>query len=407
MTDLARARDLALASASDLARTLASEFDHAITLVVNLANAHDLASTRELASALAHASDLALTSASDLARALARASTNDLVGALASARVLASALASDLACALTKVSFITIELARIPDHPYKTDFILFRRGITGKGRTIAIIDFDQDPTISHDLHVFDQYYGLPDPTLNIFTPEGTPSQLDAFTAIETTLDVEYAHVIAPDATINLVLVPWVSVTDIQKAVAFVVDNNLGDVLSQSYGLSETSLDLTFVQAVHQSFVQATKKRITLFAASGDTGAAVVEESMINRARVQIVYGQGVLYPASDPLMMSVGGTTLYVNSEGQYMAETAWNNSSSSSPLATHNDTGGGFSDLFPQPAYQNHIPGIGHYRVVTATGCGVLLNVTNVFINATNHHFSSGECLLAASRISGQRTKL
>ncbi len=137
MTDLARARDLALASASDLARTLAGEFDLAITLVVNLANAHDLASARDLARALAHASDLALTSASDLARALARASTNDLVAALASARALASDLAlasalasdfaraSDLACALTKVSFMTIELARIPGHPHKTDFIFF------------------------------------------------------------------------------------------------------------------------------------------------------------------------------------------------------------------------------------------------------------------------------------------
>ena len=240
---------------------------------------------------------------------------------------------------------------------------LLSQGITGKGRTIAIIDLNQAPTIRHDLHVFDQYFGLPDPILNIFTPEQTDMPTDTYTAAETSLDVEVAHAIAPDATINLVLVPFRTFADIpniQKATTFVVNNNLGDVLSQSYGLGE-SADPTFVQALHQSFIQATKKNITLLAASGDTGAAVITGIKGN----QVAYGKGVEYPASDPLVTSVGGTNLYVNAEGKYSGERAWNDSSSSSPLGTHNATGGGFSDVFPRPVYQNDIPGIGQYRGV------------------------------------------
>lgn len=258
---------------------------------------------------------------------------------------------------------------------------LLNAGITGKGRTIAIIDFNQDPTIKHDLHVFDQYFGLPDPILNIFPRETTAMPINPSYAAETTLDVELAHAIAPGATINLILSTG-QAEDVAKATAFVVDNNLGDVLSQSYGLGETD-NPAFVQALHQSFLQATKKNITLLASSGDTGAAVV--TAINRnGKIEQFARLGVAYPESDPLVTSVGGTTLYVNAKGQYRTETAWNNSSYFSPLGTYNATGGGFSAFFPQPAYQNNIPGIGHYRgvpdvsynafsnaIITCSSCG------------------------------------
>jgi subtilase family serine protease len=235
---------------------------------------------------------------------------------------------------------------------------LFSQGITGKGRTIAIIGFGLDPTIKHDLHLFDQYYGLPDPIINVFMPEGELLSLDNLFATETTLDVEMAHAIAPDATINLVLIPN-TFSALVNATAYVINNNLGDVLSQSYGVYETA-NPAFVQAMHQLFVQATQKHITLLAASGDTGAAIVRADPKMEG---IVAELGVLYPESDPFVTSVGGTTLSLNAEGKYETETAWNNSSSSSPLGAKNATGGGFSVVFPRPGYQDRILGIGGSR--------------------------------------------
>src|SRR6266568_2682769 len=87
---------------------------------------------------------------------------------------------------------------------------LIAKGITGKGRIITIIDAFQDPTIRTDLHLFDTLFGLKDPQLNIIAPFGLtkfnpkdPAQTGF--AGEIALDVEWAHAIAPGATIDLVL----------------------------------------------------------------------------------------------------------------------------------------------------------------------------------------------------------
>src|SRR5262249_17146372 len=84
---------------------------------------------------------------------------------------------------------------------------LLNRGINGSGRTIVIVDAFGSPTIGQDLHIFDQVWGLPDPTLNVVAPDGIgtsdPENLLGW-AVETSLDVQWAHVIAPNAAIDLV-----------------------------------------------------------------------------------------------------------------------------------------------------------------------------------------------------------
>src|SRR5260370_3703223 len=81
---------------------------------------------------------------------------------------------------------------------------LLAKQITGQGSTITIIDAYGSPTIRQDLKKFDSAWGLPDPQLSIVTPFGQ-SGSDSIWASETSLDVEWAHVMAPDAAINLVL----------------------------------------------------------------------------------------------------------------------------------------------------------------------------------------------------------
>ncbi|HWE61855.1 MAG TPA: S53 family peptidase, partial [Chloroflexota bacterium] len=235
---------------------------------------------------------------------------------------------------------------------------LLNRGITGKGRTIVIVDAFQSPTITQDLATFDTLFGLSAATLNIIAPDGlTPfdqSSADQTSwAGEITLDVEWAHAVAPDATIDLVLAKSDQDADILSATTYAVDHNLGDVLSQSFGEAEICAGPTILAREHQLFQQATARRITLFASSGDQGAALPTCDGSS-------YALSVSTPASDPYVTGVGGTILDANgTTGAYIGETAWNEPAFSAA------SGGGFSTIYPKPFYQYGTPGIGRYRGV------------------------------------------
>ena len=130
---------------------------------------------------------------------------------------------------------------------------LYNAGLIGAGRTIVIVDSFGSPTIEHDLHVFDSTFGLPDPpSFKIIQPAGPVPPFDpsAFNGDEvgwgqeTSLDVEWSHAIAPGANILLVETPTDETEGVQgfpemiKAENFVIDHNLGDVISQSFGATE-------------------------------------------------------------------------------------------------------------------------------------------------------------------------
>jgi len=236
---------------------------------------------------------------------------------------------------------------------------LINNGITGKGRIITIIDAFQDPTVRSDLHAFDQVFGLNDPALNIIAPFG----LNAFNAHDAAqvgfageigLDVEWAHAIAPGATIDLVLAHVQSETArgeidaLLQATGYVVNNDLGSVISQSFGVGEGCLTTASLQSFHQIFQKARAQSQTVFAAAGDSGAAAVQ---CNANGVATSAVQGVNYPASDPLVTSVGGTTLLASPSGAYISETAWNESQQGDGA-----TGGGVSKVFALPAFQQNI---------------------------------------------------
>lgn len=236
---------------------------------------------------------------------------------------------------------------------------LLSAGTDGTGETITIIDAFQDPTVQTDLQQFDQLFGLPDPTLNIITPFGlTPFNANdpAQTGFagEIGLDVEWAHAIAPGATIDLVLANVQQETlqgelgALLQATQYAVQNKVGDVISQSFGASESCVGAATIQQEHQIFAQAQAQGQTVFASAGDTGAAAVQCDANGNP---ITLAQGVNYPASDPLVTSVGGTTLQASQAGQYISETAWNESQQGDGA-----TGGGFSAVFPQPAFQQGI---------------------------------------------------
>lgn len=239
---------------------------------------------------------------------------------------------------------------------------LLKAGITGKGRTIVLIEGSTSPTLTADVHLYDALYGLKDPKINVIAPFGVPA-FDPNAYVETALDVEMAHSIAPDATLDLVLgdtsqaqSPGEFDSILLRVTKYAVDNNLGDVISQSFGVGESCVGTAYLQAEQQVFQEAREKQITVLASAGDEG-----DLALSCIGSQITLAKGVNVPAADPFATAVGGTTLDADvNTGKYNSETTWNEWNNGTGA-----TGGGFSSVFKRPAYQDGIPGIGAFRGV------------------------------------------
>jgi len=207
---------------------------------------------------------------------------------------------------------------------------LYARGINGTGTRIAIIDAFGNPTMSKDLSSFNTQTGLPAAALNIYYPDGVPAKRDSGWAVETALDVEWAHAIAPAATIDLVVAYDSGLGHVYDAISYVATHLTNETsLSMSFGLSESQYPKTgglTISSTHQLFVTITSHGTTPFASSGDDGASTC---------------CNVSYPASDSLVVGVGGTTLNLDSSANYLSETTWSGS------------GAGSSTVFAKPSWQ------------------------------------------------------
>jgi subtilase family serine protease len=179
----------------------------------------------------------------------------------------------------------------------------------GSGQTIAIVVAYKDANIGSDLHTFDTTYGLPDPVLTIAPQSisGKPPVVDSTGRweLETALDVEWAHAIAPGANILLVEANTDSEANLFSAVQYAAHQPGVSVVSMSFGLPEAPADPSFDPVFT---TPAGHTGITFVAASGDQGQ--------------------LTYPASSPNVLAVGGTSLTLDSSGNYVSETAWSNSS-------------------------------------------------------------------------------
>jgi subtilase family serine protease len=228
---------------------------------------------------------------------------------------------------------------------------LLDHGINGAGRTIAIVDAYGSPTLASDLALFDSTWGLPAPNLTVEAPFGidptTPDNAAGW-AGETSLDVEWSHVIAPNANILLVIAKSNSDSDILDATQWISDNlgtDNADVLSQSYGEAEQCMAPTDLARQHALFAKMSRQGITLFASSGDQGAG--QPTCDGSA-----YMKAVSTPASDPYVTGVGGTALIADgTSGQYQSESVWNESTIFGDAVAG---GGGYSILFTRPSYQS-----------------------------------------------------
>ena len=232
----------------------------------------------------------------------------------------------------------------------------FPSNLDGSGQTIVIVDAFGSPTIQNDLAVFDSFFGIPAPPS--FTIKCSPAGCPTFNAnpskhsssqvgwsIETSLDVEYAHAMAPGANIVLVVASTDYGDAINAAEAKAIASYPGSIMSQSFGIPEylvSGNDGQFLQA-QKNYAAARAAGITVLASSGDSGATN-GGSFVNAG-----------FPASDPLVTAVGGTEglpyplgLYnCSATSCYGGEQVWNEPAFGS-------AGGGAPSLFfAAPSYQ------------------------------------------------------
>ena len=245
---------------------------------------------------------------------------------------------------------------------------LYKQKLDGTGQTIVIVDAFGSDTITTDANTFAQINGLPALTPDNFTiyyPTGA-TNCGGNTCgwdVETSLDVEWAHAVAPGANIALLVAADNTFTNLDLSVLYGIETGLGSVISNSYGIGEIVL-LTYDPA--ELVVQDNLNEmgaalgISVNFSSGDDGD------------FGLVYGQTtVSMPAASPYATSVGGTSLFLNSNYTTKLQTGWGtnltriadvrpNPPIIPPLfiGFYSGAGGGTSAFWPKPSYQGNLSG-------------------------------------------------
>jgi subtilase family serine protease len=247
---------------------------------------------------------------------------------------------------------------------------LYREKLDGTGQTVVIVDAFGSDTIQSDANVFAQINGLPQLDVGnfaIYYPEGPPSCgtdcVNGNWNIETSLDVEWSHSVAPGASIALVLSADNSLTNLDLSVLYAIENEIGPVISNSYGIGEIIL-ATYLPS-----------ELTVENNLNETGAALgisVNFSSADSGDFYSEYGvTTVSMPASSPYATGVGGTSLFLNPDHSLKLQTGWGNNETRIASYAPNPpmippleigfvggSGGGSSGVWSKPSFQGSLPG-------------------------------------------------
>jgi len=243
-------------------------------------------------------------------------------------------------------------------------------GMTGKGQTVAIVDAYASPTMQSDANQFAKVVGdkpfRPGQYQQHLPGTFTDTAADVCDAPgwygEETLDVESVHGQAPDANVHYVAAASCNDADLLTALAYIVDNHLASIVSDSWG--EPSQYETMAREFDHLFKVGAIEGIGFFFSSGDSGYESLNE---NGASSYLQTD----YPPSSPWVTSVGGTSLAIGKAQNYEFETSWG--TIQNPLAANgtswSDTppgpypadydgsgGGGVSTVYTQPFYQRGV---------------------------------------------------
>src|SRR5580658_8150531 len=195
---------------------------------------------------------------------------------------------------------------------------------TGGWGAIALVDVGYYPTAAADLAAFSSYYGIPPADLTQIWPSKKQPAVNSGWLLEEALDIEWAHAMAPQAKMFLVVSNLYETDPTWGAVelaAKLVAENGGGVVSMSWGDPEVAQETDWDKYFKH-------KNVVYFAAAGDSGIGVS------------------IYPGASPNVVSVGGTYFERNEKGDFVTE-------------IYGGGGGDFSPYEPRPSYQNGIESI------------------------------------------------
>lgn len=280
--------------------------------------------------------------------------------------------------------------------PYQNAYnltALHAAGNQGQGVTVAVVDSFGSQTIAADLANFNTQFGLQhmcgeanhtcaagDPTFKVLcvqactnakpTANGHQQDRSAW-QVEVSLDVEWVHAVAPRANVLLVTTPTAETLGVpgfpqmMNAEQYVIDHHLAQVISQSFGAAEESFNggTAALENLRSAFKSAKLHNVSVFASSGDGGNQNIMKSPVSGPNANpVIPFPSVIWPGSDPLVTSVGGTYLCANAiTGSRVADSV------SPPVNCRSHpgvtevgwvaAGGGFSHVFGKPSYQNTLP--------------------------------------------------
>ena len=243
-------------------------------------------------------------------------------------------------------------------------------GMTGAGQTVAIVDAYASPTMLSDANSYARATGdrpfRPGQYQQYLASNFTYTAANECDAPgwygEESLDVESAHGQAPNANVRYVGAASCTDSDLANALAFIVNNHLASIVSNSWGEPDDSATMTNV--FDEIFQAGAAEGIGFFFSSGDSGYESPQQDP-GSDKIQVDY------PTSSPWVTSVGGTSLAIGSRSNYEFETSWgtmqdklasNGKSWSAtppgkyPASYDGSSGGGVSTRYQQPVYQTGV---------------------------------------------------
>src|SRR4051812_30599858 len=214
---------------------------------------------------------------------------------------------------------------------------LLRKGLDGTGVTIVELIPYGSPTLQHDLDIYNRQFGLPDTKLE-FRQFGTMPTYDphnflhVMSAAGITWQVELVHAIAPGAKIIIaevspkddITVPQVGIPECMEAEQAMVEEGVGDIFQQMFSTAEDTFPggdtYSGLRKLRHALLSANAHHVTTTAPAGNSGVTGFD------ANGHLYQRPSVLWPASDPLVTSVGGAEFYLNDAGETIAPpTGWN----------------------------------------------------------------------------------
>jgi Pro-kumamolisin, activation domain/Bacterial Ig-like domain (group 3) len=245
--------------------------------------------------------------------------------------------------------------------------------INGTGSTNAVVA--RSNVIMQDLIDFRNNFGIFGPVPQIVLNGPDPGDLGGGEEVEAVLDISYSGALAPQSTVKFVVSASTNTADgVDLSEMFIIDQNLGDVMTESFGGCEEGATTAEAAGISNLAEQAAAQGITYLVSTGDNGSAGCDDPSSPAA----THGVSVNILASTPYTVGVGGTmfneganaatywnttnTASLASAKSYIPENVWNESCSAASCGGNANLAagsGGVSTLFPKPSWQSGVAGI------------------------------------------------